>query len=651
LNEHSHRYHVLDSPTVSDAEYDRLFRRLLELEENHPELRTADSPTQRVGAPPAEKFEPVRHSLPMLSLDNAMSGDEVREFDARVRRLLRTTDPVVYVGEPKLDGVAIDLVYVSGHLAVASTRGDGTTGENVTANVKTIRSVPLTLRANPTPPRLEVRGEVIFPRAAFDNLNRERISAGEPTFANPRNAAAGSLRQLDSRITAKRPLDVFVHSVGAIEGAAFASHMEFLGQLERWGLKVNPLTRRLADLDAVLAYHAEIAARRAELPYEVDGVVIKVDDSGLQRRLGEVSRSPRWAVAFKFKAQQATTIIKDIIASVGRTGALTPVAVLEPVSLAGVTISSASLHNMDEVERKDVRIGDTAVIERAGDVIPYVVAVLPDRRSGSERKFQMPARCPVCDSPVVREEGFAAYRCVGLQCPAKLREAIRHFASKNALDIDGLGEKLVDQLVSRGLVRDVADLYSLQHDQVAALERMADKSARNLLDQIARSKQTTLARLIHGLGIPQVGEHLAEVLAEGFGSLDALAEADEPRLLTIREVGPQTAREIRAFFALADNLAVVRRLLGAGITPTLERRRRAGKLAGRTFVLTGTLSIAREDAIRRIEEHGGKVTGGISAKTNYLVVGDEPGSKVEKAKKLGVRVLDEPALERLLAES
>jgi DNA ligase (NAD+) len=647
IEEHNYRYYVLDRPSISDAEYDRLFRRLVEIEARHPELQSPQSPTQRVGAAPADKFEPVRHTVPMLSLDNAMSPEEVLEFDQRVRRLLRTDDPVEYVGEPKLDGVAVELIYLDGELAVASTRGDGTTGENVTANVKTIRSVPFRLRGR-GPSRLEVRGEVIFPLSGFEQLNAERQRAGEPAFANPRNAAAGSLRQLDPRVTARRPLDVFFHSAGVVEGASWESHAKFLEQLRAWGLKINPLNEVLPDVQGAIDYHRKIAAQRSQLPYEVDGVVIKVNDLASQRRLGEVSRSPRWAIAFKFKAQQATTRIKDIVPSVGRTGVITPVAVLEPVAVGGVTISSASLHNMDEIERKDVRIGDTAVIERAGDVIPYVVEVVKERRDGSERRFRMPGRCPVCGSPVVREPGAAAYRCVGLGCPAKLREGVRHFASKNALDIDGLGEKLVEQLVSRGLVADVADLYHLTREQLVDLERMGEKSAQNLLDNIARSKNTTLARLIYGLGIPQVGEHLAAVLAEAFGSIEALQNAGEDSLLTVREVGPETAREIRAFFGDRANRAIVARLLRSGVTPVVERRRRAGALAGKTFVLTGTLSIPRAEAVRRIEERGGKVTGSVSAKTDYVVAGGEPGSKLNKAKKLGVKILDEKELERLL---
>jgi DNA ligase (NAD+) len=651
---HNYRYYVLDAPSISDAEYDRLFRRLVELESAHPELSDPSSPTQRVGAAPADKFETVRHTLPMLSLSNAMAEDEFREFDERARRFLKTNQAVEYVAEPKLDGLAIELVYVNGELTVASTRGDGINGENVTANVKTIRSVPLRLRqeraAPAIPPRLEVRGEAIFPKAAFRELNEERTGRGEPPFANPRNAAAGSLRQLDSRITATRPLDMFCYAPGDLAGVTFDTHWDFLAGLHAWGLKTNPLNTMCRGADAVVQYHRRVAEERPNLPYDVDGVVAKVNSFALQRQLGEVSRSPRWAVAFKFKAQQATTRVKNIVPSVGRTGAITPIAELHPVAVAGVTISSASLHNMDEVERKDVRIGDTVIIERAGDVIPYVVEVVLKERTGKERKFHMPANCPVCGSKVMREEGAAAYRCIGMSCAAKLRETIRHFASKHALDIDGLGDKLVAQLTDAGLVKNVADLYDLTKEQLAALERMADKSAQNVLDAITASKHTTLARFINGLGIPQVGEHMAEVLADHFGSIEALENASEEELLAVRDVGPETAGEIRAFFALKQNRTVIKRLIAAGLHPTAERRVRSGKLAGKTFVLTGALSIPRDEVARDIEAHGGRVTSSVSKNTDYVVVGEEAGTKLDKARKLGVATLDEPALRRLLNE-
>jgi DNA ligase (NAD+) len=652
IDAHNRRYYVDDAPSVSDAEYDRLFRRLVELEEQYPRLRSPDSPTQRVGAVPAEKFASVRHSLPMLSLDNAMSAEELREFDARVRRLLRSDDPVEYVVEPKLDGVAVEVVYLDGALSIASTRGDGITGEDVTANLRAIRSVVPRLarvRGRPAPARLEARGEVIFPRAAFAQLNAERAAAGAQTFANPRNAAAGSLRQLDSRITATRPLDVFFHSVGLVDGAQFASHWEMLEALRGWGLKVNPLNQRCRGAEAIVAYHARIAAARDTLRYEADGVVAKVNASDLQRRLGEVSRSPRWAIAFKFKAQQGRTTVRNIIPSVGRTGVITPVAELEPVAVGGVTIANASLHNMDEVERKDVRIGDTVIIERAGDVIPYVVEVVTSARTGAETKFTMPARCPVCGSAVIREEGAAAYRCIGMQCAAQRREVIRHFASKYALDIDGLGEKLVAQLVDTGLVTDVSDLYRLSVEQLAGLERMGAKSAANLYNAIQAKKAPPLDRLIYALGIPQVGERTAGLLAERFASLAALAAADEAALMGIRDIGPETAREIRAFFTLPQNVQTLQRLREVGVhEQRAARRAGGGPLRGKAVVITGTLSVSRDEMIARIEAAGGKVTGGISKKTDYLVAGEEPGSKLDKARSLGIAVLDEAGLNALL---
>jgi len=652
IDYHNHRYYVLDDPVVSDAEYDRLFHRLVELERQHPELSRPTSPTQRVGAPPAEKFQTVRHTVPMLSLGNAMADAEFRDFDQRVRRVLEADGPIEYVTEPKLDGTAVELVYEHGELAVASTRGDGINGEDVTANVKTIRSVPLRLilpgkGAPPIPRRLEVRGEVIFPKTAFRRLNETRARRGEPPFANPRNAAAGSLRQLDSRITAERPLDIFCHGCGEIVGWKPDTHWQFLQALASWGLKINPLNSVSSDAEAVVAYHRDMAARRGALPYEVDGVVAKVNDMSLQVRLGEVSRSPRWAIAYKFKAQQGTTVVRDIIPSVGRTGVITPTAQLEPVQVGGVTISSASLHNMDEIERKDVRIGDTVLIERAGDVIPYVVAVVVEKRCGRERKFHMPKSCPACGSAVAREPEAAAFRCVGMGCPAQLRERIRHFGSKHGLDIDGLGEKLVAQLVDKGWVTDVADLYELTQEQLVSLERFGAKSARNLLDAVAASKRGSLARLLYGLGIPQVGEHMAAVLADHFGSVAALEHASESELLTIREVGPETAAAIGAFFRLPENRAVLARLKRAGLDPTAARRR-TGTLAGKTFVLTGTLSASRDAVAQDIQAHGGRISGSVSKKTDYVVAGTNPGSKLDKARALGIATIDETGLQHLI---
>jgi len=590
----------------------------------------------------------------MLSLSNAMSAADLVEFDVRIRRVLHSDEPVDYVAEPKLDGLGVELVYEMGELVVASTRGDGVRGEDVTANVRTIGSVPLRLRRSANgpaiPSRLEVRGEIIFPKEAFLHLNQQRERDGLPTFANPRNAAAGSLRQLDSRITATRPLEAFCYAPGEIDGDNLPAHWDFLEALRAWGLQVNDESRLCSGVDAVLQYYVDIAARRSELPYEADGVVAKVNRFDQQKQLGEVARSPRWAIAFKFKAQQARTRILDIVASVGRTGAITPRAELEPVSVGGVTVSSASLHNMDEVERKDIRIGDWVIIERAGDVIPYVIGVEDAaKRTGSERKFQMPEHCPACGDAVVREEGAAVYRCIGLSCPAKLRESIRHFASKHALDIDGLGDKLIAQLIDKGLVNDVADLYDLRHEQLVALDRMGEKSAQNILDAIAASKSTTLERLLNGLGIPHVGERTAAVLAGHFGDLAALEAATEESLLEVREIGKETAREIRAFFASEQNRNVLRRLSDeSGVRPLAQRRETDGEFAGLTFVLTGALSEPRDLVARRIEAKGGKVTASVSKKTDYVVAGPGAGSKLEKAEKLGVTLLDEAGLAHLL---
>ncbi len=652
IEHHNRRYYVDDDPEISDAAYDELFRRLQEIEGQHPELRSPSSPTQRVGAPPADKFASVEHTRPMLSLGNVTSTAEIEEFDARVRRALHTDAPVDYVAEPKLDGVGIELVYLDGELSVASTRGDGLRGEDVTANVRTIRNVPLQLEHGGRPPaRLEVRGEIIFPKAAFERLNEERAAADQPTFANARNAAAGSLRQLDSRITASRPLEAFCYAPGAVEGMEWPDHWSFLASLRDWGLPINAENRRCRGVAGIVAYYEDIVTRRADLPYEADGVVAKVDRFDQQRQLGEVSRSPRWAVAYKFKAQRARTRVVDIVPSVGRTGTITPRADLEPVSVGGVTVSSASLHNMDEVERKDVRIGDAVIIERAGDVIPYVVGVDAGvERTGRERKFRMPAKCPACGSAVVREEGAAAYRCVGLSCPAKLRESILHYASKHALDIDGLGDKLVTQLIAADLVHDVADLYTLDRDRLVQLERVGEKSAHNLLAAIAATKSTTLARFLNGLGIPHVGERTAAVLADRFGDLAALRAASEEELVAVREIGPETAREIRAFFALDQNREVLRRLLDeAGVRPQAAPRATAGNLAGLTFVLTGALSEPRDRVAHRLESLGAKVTASVSKKTDYVVAGPGAGSKLERAQKLGVTVVDEEGLADLLS--
>jgi DNA ligase (NAD+) len=645
IESHNYRYYVLDDPEVTDAEYDRLFRRLEALEELHPELVTPDSPTSRVGAPPLETFVPRRHSLPMLSLKNAFGEDEVRDFDQRLRRFLGREAPVDYLVEMKLDGLAVEVVYEGGSLSVASTRGDGTTGEDVTSNIRTVRSLPLRLRPSgplPVPPLLEARGEVIMRKEAFRALNTKRQEEGSSPFANPRNAAAGSLRQIDSRITAGRPLEILFYGIGLCRGADFSSQSDVLEGLGSWGLSTSPLVTISSDIDDILSHYRRIEAQREDLPYEIDGMVIKLHDRSLQERLGSLSRSPRWALAVKFPARQATTVIRDVEFSVGRTGVITPVALMEPTSVGGVEVERATLHNEDEVGKKDIRVGDTVVIQRAGDVIPAVVQVIREKRSGEERPIRFPRRCPACGSTISREEGEVAWRCTDLSCPAQLKEKVRHFASRRAMDIEGLGVKLVDQLVQRGLVRSVSDLYRLTPADLSGLERMADKSASNILSALERSKETTLPRFIFALGIRHVGEHLAEVLARTCTDLSELSRATEEELAAVHEIGPEVSQSVHRFFRQEGNRQTIADLLAAGVSPGPGEAPAQGSLSGRSFVFTGTLStLSRNEARELVERLGGRVSSAVSTKTSYLVAGDSPGSKSAKAEKLGVPLLTE----------
>ncbi len=657
INFHNYRYYVLDDPVISDAEYDQLMRELENWEKQFPNLVTPTSPTQRVGAPPLEKFDEVRHTLPMLSLANAFEEEEVKEFDARVKRFLETTENLEYCAELKMDGVAVELIYEGGHFVTGSTRGDGFVGENVTQNLKTVKSIPLSLipwKDKPLPSRLEARGEVYLPIKSFQELNQQRERTGESPFANPRNAAAGSLRQLDSSITAKRPLDIFCYGIGQVSGQSFETHWELLESLHQWGLKVNPNRKQCRRIEEVLEFRQELDESREKLPYEIDGVVIKVNSLRLQETLGTIARSPRWALAFKFKPKQVTTKILKIEVNVGRTGALTPTAVLEPVHVGGVTIRNATLHNQDEIDRKDVRIGDTVVVQRAGDVIPEIVKVILEKRTGKEKRFPMPDRCPICDSEVDRPEGEAVSRCTGAACPAKLKETIFHFASRDALNIEGLGEKIIEQLVDKGLIKDYADLYTLTRENLLTLERMGPKLAANILTAIQSSKKTSLDRLIYALGILHVGEHIAKLLAREFSTLEELSEASLEKLKSIRGVGDEIASSIVKFFQQKGNRTVIQKLKNSGVEyPTrLPQHPPASRpLEGKTFVFTGGLkSLSREEAASRIESLGGRASSSVSKKTNFVVVGEDPGSKYEEAKNLGIRILREEEFLQMLAQ-
>jgi len=650
IEHHSYRYHALDQPEISDAEFDRLFRELQEIERSHPEWITPDSPTQRVGAPPSEAFPAVEHVIPMLSLDNASNEEELRAFDARLRRILGGEETIRYTVEPKYDGVAVELRYDDGRFTLGSTRGDGRTGEDVTHNLKTIRSIPLRLRADP-PPLLEVRGEVFMPLQEFDRLNRERLAQNLEPFANPRNATAGTLRQLDPRVSASRPLDIFVYALGrGGEALALGCQGELMARLAQLGFKLNPRRAESVGLEGATAFHSELERDRDGLPYEADGSVVKVDDFALRERLGELERSPRWAIAYKFPARRETTRVKEIRAYVGRTGVLTPVAVLDPVRIGGVTVVHSSLHNQDEVARLDARVGDTVIVERAGDVIPKVVKVVKKKRPSGTKSYRLPSTCPVCASPTVRLKDEVALRCPNLGCAAQVKERLRHFGSRRALDIDGLGEKLIDQLVERDLVHRPSELFGLERETLIELDRLAAKSADNLLQAIERARDAPLERFLYALGIRHVGERLAGVLAQHYGSLDALLEASPEDLEAVPEVGPIIAESVRVFLDDRANREEVERLRGALRLPSAPAplRSKVHGLGGKSFVLTGSLSEPRTRVQERIEAVGARVTSSISKQTDYVVSGESPGSKLRKAEALGIAVIDETELRRLL---
>jgi len=652
---HNQQYYMLDDPEISDAEYDRLFQELLVIEKKYPHLVTPDSPSQRVGAKPQESFSQVTHRRPMLSLENGFDEREIRDFDARVRKLLKERYRCDYVVEPKMDGLAVEIVYEKGRLVSASTRGDGYVGENITLNIKTIRSVPQKLIERQgdlsVPELLEVRGEAYMEIEAFNELNKIRLNQGLPAFANPRNAAAGSIRQLDPKITAERPLNVFCYGAGEITGLTFNTHVDLMSALESLGLRVNkPYINEFHDLEGVIEYCRRLEEERTSLPYEIDGAVIKVNDLGLQEKLGQKSRSPRWALAYKFKPTQATTRIIKIDVQVGRTGALTPVAWLEPVEVGGVTVSRATLHNQEEIEKKDIRENDTVIVQRAGDVIPEVVKVITTKRTGAEKAFHMPSSCPVCGTKVERKEGEAVLRCPNSGCPAQVRERLIHFVSKGAMNIDGLGEKIIGQLIDRGLALEPADLFALNREALLKLDKIEKKSADNLIRAIDQSKGATLSKFIYSLGIRHVGEHIAELLAGYFGDLEKLMTAGRDELLNIKEIGPQIAESVVSYFSDESNIKHIRRMMEAGIR--LEGSAFKGDLlGGKVFVITGILNaLTRPEAKEIIARNGGRVASAISGSTDYLVTGESPGSKLQKARELGVTVLDEKKFLDLLKE-
>ena len=653
IQRHDHLYYVKDEPEISDREYDRLMQRLKDLEAKHPEWITPDSPTQRVGGQPAEGFDTVVHKVPMLSLDNTYNLDELKEFHNRVVKNLGTEEGLEYVVELKIDGLGVSLFYENGIFVRGATRGTGKTGEDITANLKTIRSIPLTLPMQKAGYRsMEVRGEVYMNRKGFDALNRQREEAGEAPFANPRNAAAGSLRLLDSRITASRPLNIWVYALGHFEGPAFTSHFEMLKKMEKLGFRTNPNTRLCQSFDDILKMIDEWQEKQSTLDYHVDGLVIKVNALAMQNKLGSTNKHPRWAAAFKYEAEEAETVVEDIRVQIGRTGSITPVAELTPVFVSGSTVSRATLHNEDEIVRLDVRVGDKVVIIKAGEIIPKVVRVLDKERKGRQPKFKMPKTCPECDSKIERPEGEAVWRCVNAACPAQLKERLLHFASRNAMDIDHLGTAIVDQLVDTGKVKSFYELYDLQLEDLSTLERMAEKSAQNLIDAIAKSRQAGLSRLVYALGIRHAGQRVAQVLAQTYGTINDLATASYEDLEAIDEIGPRIAESIREFFGEKHNKKELCKLKQHGLVMTEGKKTGGGNLSGKQFVLTGALeSMTRDQAKKKIVESGGRVTSSVSAKTDYVIAGTDPGSKLTQAQKLGIAILTEEEFQKLLKKN
>lgn len=653
LNDHSYRYYVLDQPVISDAEYDRLYRRLKDLEEKY-RLILPGSPTKRVGAPPLEKFEKVKHTEPMLSLDNAFSYDEVREFDKRVKKLLGTDKEIEYTVEPKYDGLAIELTYRNGLLFRASTRGDGYEGEEVTLNIKTIRSVPLKIEEERIPDEIDIRGEVYMELEEFGKLNRKREEMGEPLFANPRNAAAGSVRQLDPSITMSRRLYLACYGMGVVKGVSFRSQSEFIAWLKEKRFPTPARIEIVKGIERAVEVIRAFEEGRGSFPFETDGAVIKVNDFGLQKQLGVKTREPRWAIAYKFQAHQGTTRIKEIHGSVGRTGVITPFAVFEPVRIGGVTVARSTLHNWDEIARKDIRVGDTVVVERAGDVIPHVVTVVKEKRAGKEKIFPIPEKCPACGSRVVREEGEVAVRCIALHCPAQVKEKIIHFASRGGLDIEGLGEKNVELLYTRGLIKRFEDIYKLKKEELLLLPRFAEKSAQNLIDAVGRSKHATLAKFLFAIGILHVGEYAAKLLAKNFRMLEDLYKVAPEKIMQIKQMGEKIASSVATFFNDEKNITTLETLKSLGLKIAnpdfVSERKGAMPLEGLTFVITGTLPKSRKEVEDLIEGNGGKASSSVSASTDYLVVGEEPGSKLEKAKALGVKTISYDVLMKMIEE-